>query len=40
MSSDDPAEVNPGLYRVVFEDERVRVLEYLGVTSTEVVSTE
>lgn len=29
MSSDDPAEVNPDLYRVVFENERVRVLEYL-----------
>lgn len=25
----DPAETNPDLYRVVFENERVRVLEYL-----------
>jgi hypothetical protein len=29
MSDDlDPVESNPGLYRVVFENERVRVLEY------------
>jgi hypothetical protein len=26
--SGDPVETNPGLYRVVFENERVRVLEY------------
>ena len=26
--SDDPAETNPDLYTVVFENERVRVLEY------------
>ncbi|HEY3472040.1 MAG TPA: cytoplasmic protein [Amycolatopsis sp.] len=25
----DPADTNPDLYRVVFENERVRVLEYL-----------
>jgi beta-alanine degradation protein BauB len=25
----DPVQTNPGLYRVVFENERVRVLEYL-----------
>ena len=25
----DPVETNPGLYRVMFENERVRVLEYL-----------
>jgi hypothetical protein len=28
MSHVDPAVVNPGLYRVIFENERVRVLEY------------
>ena len=27
----DPAETNPELYRVVFENERVRVLEYQDV---------
>ncbi|MEU3465910.1 cytoplasmic protein [Streptomyces sp. NPDC006733] len=26
--SQDPVEANPGLYRVIFENERVRVLEY------------
>ena len=26
--SDDPTETNPDLYKVVFENERVRVLEY------------
>jgi quercetin dioxygenase-like cupin family protein len=28
MSSKDPVDTNPELYRVVFENERVRVLEY------------
>ncbi|WP_189335633.1 cupin domain-containing protein [Actinoplanes ianthinogenes] len=28
MSSDDPAVTDPELYQVVFENERVRVLEY------------
>ncbi|MEU8658728.1 cytoplasmic protein [Actinoplanes philippinensis] len=28
MSHDDPAVTNPGLYRVMFENDRVRVLEY------------
>lgn len=29
--SSDPAETNPDLYKVVFENERVRVLEYRDV---------
>jgi hypothetical protein len=29
--SDDPVETNPDLYKVVFENERVRVLEYRDV---------
>ncbi len=29
VASLDPVETNPGLYKVVFENERVRVLEYL-----------
>ncbi|MBM2615220.1 cytoplasmic protein [Actinoplanes sp. LDG1-06] len=28
MSSDDPVVTDPGLYRVIFENDRVRVLEY------------
>jgi hypothetical protein len=28
MSSDDPTVTDPDLYRVIFENERVRVLEY------------
>ncbi|SNY61411.1 cupin domain-containing protein [Paractinoplanes atraurantiacus] len=28
MSHDDPTVTDPGLYKVVFENERVRVLEY------------
>lgn len=28
MSESDPVVTNPGLYRVVFENDRVRVLEY------------
>jgi len=28
MSSHDPAVTDPGLYKVIFENERVRVLEY------------
>lgn len=28
MSHADPAVINPGLYTVIFENERVRVLEY------------
>lgn len=28
MTSMDPVETNPGLYRTVFENDRVRVLEY------------
>jgi hypothetical protein len=30
----DPVETNPGLYTVVFENERVRVLEYRDVPGT------
>ena len=29
MRDDDPVRTNPELYRLVFENERVRVLEYL-----------
>ncbi len=28
MSSDDPTVTDPDLYRVIFENDRVRVLEY------------
>ena len=31
LMSRDPTETNPDLYRVVFENERVRVLEYQDV---------
>ncbi|HWM16755.1 MAG TPA: cytoplasmic protein [Microbacterium sp.] len=34
---DDPVESNPDLYTVVFENERVRVLEYRDVPGTKSV---
>jgi len=33
----DPVATNPGLYRVVFENERVRVLEYTDQPGTKTV---
>ena len=36
--SDDPTETNPDLYKVVFENERVRVLEYRDVPGDRTTS--
>ena len=30
----DPVETNPGLYSVLFENDRVRVLEYIDTPGT------